>query len=130
MLRLLFPISLSVLLAGCGSDDFTCSSQAVIDTIGNIARKEVAKGMEGIPLDLDRTSFKLNDMRQQGGNQHQLACAANLTPRFVLGTIPAGSSLTITQAQLDNGVNSVRLDITYTVEKLDKGGVYVTVRGL
>lgn len=68
-----------------------------------------------------KTIYRFDDIRQQGGNEHQLACAASYYTTFV-----PKPGATYDQAAVDQ-VSRMGINIAYTVEKLDKGGVYVTV---
>lgn len=116
----------ALLLTGCGSEELSCSASSVLETVGNIARKEIAKTPMGAAFDMSKTSFRIEDIRKQSGNDNSINCAANLYSRMV-PTEAAKQSFT--QDMVDKVANQA-IDITYTVEKLDKGGFYVTVRGL
>ncbi|BBO04457.1 hypothetical protein SG09_38070 [Bradyrhizobium ottawaense] len=126
----------ALMLAGCGSDDFTCSSKTVLETLGDIARKQLAKDPTMVIFEKD-VSFRVDDIRQQGGNDRAISCAANLT---ITGLRPVAQAVNDpmtgapwTKERLSNlltGTGMEATDITYKVEKLDKGGFYVTVKGL
>ncbi|WP_076867007.1 hypothetical protein [Bradyrhizobium mercantei] len=75
-------------------------------------------------FDVSKTTYRIEDVRQQSGSEHQLACAANLYTQ----PVPCRGA-DVDKAGLE-AFSKMGLDITYTVEKLDKGGIYVTVRGL
>ncbi|UPK35184.1 hypothetical protein IVB18_45660 [Bradyrhizobium sp. 186] len=125
-LRVLFPIAMTLLLAGCGSEELSCSSSTALETVGNIARKEMAKDPMGAMIDHSRTSFRVEDIRKQSGNGNSISCAANL----YYSVVPTeANAQRFTKDALEK-IASTALDITYTVEKLDKGGIYVTVHGL
>lgn len=116
----------ALLLAGCGSEELSCSASSVLETVGNIARKEIAKNPMGAAFDMDRTSFRIEDIRKQNANANSISCAANLYSR--MAPVEAAKQ-SFTKEMIDQ-LASQAIDITYTVEKLDKGGFYVTVRGL
>ncbi|MGY3482205.1 hypothetical protein ACVW1C_000088 [Bradyrhizobium sp. USDA 4011] len=120
-MRLIASIAAMLLLAGCGSD-FTCSSTSVVEKLTDFFREALAP--VGIPpaFDPEKTVYRFEDVRQQGGNDHQLACAAT----FYSILVPRPGASYDKQA-LDQA-NKMGQPINYTVEKLDKGGVYVTVR--
>jgi hypothetical protein len=80
--------------------------------------------------------FRIEDVRQQSGNDRSIGCAANIyvssvRPHTWAVNNPA-TGAPWTKEVLDSlrlGTNAEAVDITYTVEKLDAGGYYVTVRG-
>ena len=76
----LVPISaLALLVANCGGTDVSCTSQAAMDTIGKIAREQLGKDYAtSVILDLQKTSFAIQDIRQREANKQQATCAANI----------------------------------------------------
>lgn len=121
-MRKCIPIAMSLLLAGCGSGDFTCSSGLVVEKLTAFYRE--ATGPVGVPdgFDATKTVHRFEDIRQQGGNDHQLVCAAT----YYTTMVPKPGT-SYDKDALD-WANKLGQPINYTVEKLDKGGVYVTVR--
>ncbi|MCK1757671.1 hypothetical protein IVA78_21205 [Bradyrhizobium sp. 137] len=121
-MRQIAPLVATLLLAGCGSGDFTCSSAPVVEQLTAYFKNATAS--VGVPLDFDasKTVYRFENARQIGGNDHQRACAAT----FYTTMVPKPGA-TYDKAALE-WANNLAQPINYTVEKLDKGGVYVTVR--
>jgi hypothetical protein len=73
-----------------------------------------------------------SSIRQQNSNSSSIACAANIYARLVPAVWAKNNPTTgvpWTKEVLE-GIANQAIDITYAVEKLDQGGIYVTVRGL
>jgi hypothetical protein len=81
-------------------------------------------------FDVKNASFRVEDIRQQSGNSHSLSCAANIYARLVPAQGLQDPGMTTQAKLMAEGISNQALDITYTVEKLDQGGFYITVRGL
>lgn len=121
-MRQLIPLAATLLLAGCGSNDFACSSATVVEKLTTFFRDATAP--VGVPPEFDasKTVHRFEDIQQRGGNDHQLVCAAT----YYTTMVPKPG------ASYDKGAlewaNKLGQPINYTVEKLDTGGVYVNIR--
>ncbi|MDO8444622.1 MAG: hypothetical protein Q7T53_00715 [Deltaproteobacteria bacterium] len=110
--RTALPIALMVgILGGCSNAAPKCGDQQTVDTVIEIAGKEIAKqvGQEASSqITLSVNAIRTTDFNKKTGAQ---SCAAQLVMKGPNGEVP--------------------IDITYTSEKTDKSGeVYVSVFGL
>jgi hypothetical protein len=129
-MRSLFLLPVLLALAGCGSDDFTCSSSNVIDKVGDLTRQQMSQTPVYGIFDVKNASFRVEDVRQQSGNSHSISCAANIYARLVPAQGMANNPDVAQYKKMAEAIGKQAMDVTYTVEKLDQGGFYITVRGL
>jgi hypothetical protein len=77
-MRFVFLVPAALFLTGCGSDDFTCSSSTVLETVGNIARKQLGENPQMMIFDVKNAGVKVDNIRQQGRNDRALNCAGTI----------------------------------------------------
>ena len=143
---LFLTLSFCLGLSACGSKP-DCTSQETVDAIAKIAREQAAgRGLDTFMpyINLPNTTVGVINVRTRAQDDRHASCAGEMDWHLTVDkekfrryvTDNKGDVSKIDEAiadlnkQLPDTNQSMANPITYEVEKMDKGGVYVTVQGI